>query len=37
VPVVFEMVEERGDQVAVDVVDVERAWLLAGSCGGESE
>jgi hypothetical protein len=37
VPVVFEMVEERGDQVAVEVVDVEQGWLLAGSVGGESE
>ena len=37
VPVVFEMIEERGDQVAVDVVDVEQGWLLAGSGGGESE
>jgi len=37
VPVVFDMVEERRYQVAVDVVDVQRGWPLDGSCGGETE
>jgi hypothetical protein len=37
VPIVFEVVEERGDQVAVDVVDLERGWLLAGLRGGEAD
>ena len=35
--VVFEMVQERRDQFAVDIADVERGWLLACSRGGEAE
>jgi hypothetical protein len=34
---VFEVVEERGDQRRVQVSDIQRGRLLAGSGGGVSE
>jgi hypothetical protein len=37
VPVVFEVVQERGDQRRVEVGDVERRRRLAGLGGGESD
>jgi len=35
--VLLEMVEERADQLGVEIVDVQLAGLLAGSLGGERE
>ena len=37
VPLVLDVVEERDDQLGVEVGDVELVGLLAGAPGGESE
>ena len=36
-PVVLDVVEERDDQLGVEVADVELVGLLAGALGGERE
>jgi hypothetical protein len=37
VTVVFEVVQERGDQRCVDLADVQSTGRLAGSLGGEAD
>jgi hypothetical protein len=34
---VLEVIEERSDQRRVEILDLERGWVLAGTCLGEAE